>query len=305
MTDIQPLIEYVQQNRRAGVSDEETKSTLLQDDTWSEEEIDSALNHSAAEPTSDLSQNDTKSDIKKTPILIPIVLLTIIIAGFFVVYYLVKSESEVAGVVAEQQDGSIENTTADHTVVDQTVGVDIDAEQLEVTASTTYIDGSKSEEEEDSISGSVAKDAVSVDVSTDLDAGTQDENIAKTPVQADIVGTGAAGSYLVMHDEFTKVKNYADLEAFMMKYGSSEKIAEMEAGREQLDSLPPEFKENIVSMMLQNVPFSQEFTDISEKIDGNNAVLTITTNASVTGTITMVLENGVWKLVESSWSNKL
>ena len=60
MRDIQPLIQYVQQNRNAGVEDEITKNTLIQDGTWSEEEVVSALSHGTTESTLEGSRNDNK-----------------------------------------------------------------------------------------------------------------------------------------------------------------------------------------------------------------------------------------------------
>ncbi len=45
MRDIQPLIEYIQESRKAGLSDDSIQSTILQDGDWTKEEFDSATRH--------------------------------------------------------------------------------------------------------------------------------------------------------------------------------------------------------------------------------------------------------------------
>ena len=85
MRDIQPLIQYVQQKRNAGVPDEETKSVLLQEGAWSEEEVAAALSHDAKESISDLAQSNAKPNFKKVTF-ITLVILLVVVGGAYAAY---------------------------------------------------------------------------------------------------------------------------------------------------------------------------------------------------------------------------
>lgn len=142
MRDIQPLIQYVQQNRSAGVDDEITKNTLMQDGTWSKEEIVSALNHGATETMSELSQNDVKSNPVKVAALVVFMLL-VVMGGVYAVYSLNQPEQESSKIAADETNVGVENTAAGSVVVEQTEEVSEDVIQPEPTTHDTEINNSE------------------------------------------------------------------------------------------------------------------------------------------------------------------
>jgi hypothetical protein len=109
-------------------------------------------------------------------------------------------------------------------------------------------------------------------------------------------------AYLKMKAEFDNIKIYDDLEAFTLKYGSKNQIAELEANREKINALPQSFKDQIVASMKSLSPSSKEITTIEETISGNTATLNVqSTKPGLKGTVTLVLEDNQWKLELESW----
>lgn len=109
-------------------------------------------------------------------------------------------------------------------------------------------------------------------------------------------------SYLIMKAEADSIKSYADLEAYTLKYGSKEQIAKVEANKEKIDT---SFGDQMVAAMKFLSPSSKEITIIQETINGNIATLNVqTTKPGLEGTVTLVLENNIWKLELESWKKK-
>lgn len=110
-------------------------------------------------------------------------------------------------------------------------------------------------------------------------------------------------SYLIMKKEADNIKNYADMEAYTLKYGSKEQTAKLEINKKQIDALPQSFKDQIVA--LAKNPLSSEITIIQETLNGNTATLDVqTTKLGLTGVVTLVLEDGQWKMELESWEQK-
>ncbi len=111
---------------------------------------------------------------------------------------------------------------------------------------------------------------------------------------------GPKESYLKMKAEADNIKSYADFEAYVLKYGSKEQVAQLIANKKQIEALPQAFKDQIVA--LAKGPLSSEITTIQETINGNTATLNVqTTKPGLTGVITLVLEDNLWKLELESW----
>ncbi len=111
---------------------------------------------------------------------------------------------------------------------------------------------------------------------------------------------GPKESYLKMKAEADNIKSYADFEAYVLKYGSKEQVAQLIANKKQIEALPQSFKDQIVA--LAKGPLSSEITTIQETINGNTATLNVqTTKPGLTGVITLVLEDNLWKLELESW----
>jgi hypothetical protein len=111
-------------------------------------------------------------------------------------------------------------------------------------------------------------------------------------------------SYMEMKAEFDKIIDFAGLEAAVLKYGSKNKIEELEKEKNQYETMPDSFKENIVSVLIKNMPKLNEIGEISSAIKGGLATLTISTiDLSKNGTIQMAREDNEWKLESESWTN--
>jgi hypothetical protein len=116
---------------------------------------------------------------------------------------------------------------------------------------------------------------------------------------------GPKESYIEIKAEFDKVADFDNFERVIRKYGSVKRIAEFEKEKKQAEGMSESFKENIVSLVVQqSMPKLSEIGDISAKVEGDIATLSVTTKErDKQGTVIMVLENGVWKLESESWSD--
>jgi hypothetical protein len=109
--------------------------------------------------------------------------------------------------------------------------------------------------------------------------------------------------YLEMRRELDSVQDYAQFEALVQKYGSSKWISKIESGRAQIDALPTQFKDQLVTIA-KNPP-SSEITYIQEVINGGSATLKVSSNKSgFRGTVVMILENEQWKIEKESWAQE-
>ena len=111
-------------------------------------------------------------------------------------------------------------------------------------------------------------------------------------------------AYLIMKAEENNIKSYEDEVAFILKYGSKAQIAKLEANKKQVESLPKSLRDQLAT--IGNGPLVSEITTIQETVNGNTATLNIqTTKRGLTGVITLVLEDGTWKLESESWKQEL
>ncbi len=110
-------------------------------------------------------------------------------------------------------------------------------------------------------------------------------------------------SYQKMKAEADNIKSYTDFEPYILKYGSKEQIAKLEANQKQVNALPQSFKDQVLA--LAKGPSSSEITTIQETINGNVATLNVqTTKPGLKGVVTLVLENNQWKLELESWKQQ-
>ncbi len=107
--------------------------------------------------------------------------------------------------------------------------------------------------------------------------------------------------YLQMKAEFGAVQTYADMEVYIRKYGSQSQVAKLA----EAQNAPASFRESLVGLMKMSIPSAQEITTIQESIDGSTATLNVSsTKPNSVGTVTMVLENGQWKMEKESWTTR-
>lgn len=112
-------------------------------------------------------------------------------------------------------------------------------------------------------------------------------------------------SYMEMKAEFDKVKNFADFEIAILKYGSKNRIKEFEKEKSQYGDMPDSYKENSVSLLVRtNMPKLNEIGEIGSAIKGGVATLNIfTIDLSKTGVAQLTREDKEWKLESESWEN--
>jgi hypothetical protein len=128
------------------------------------------------------------------------------------------------------------------------------------------------------------------------------EKPANEPVQEPAVKSPEE-SYREIKAEFDRAAAFDDFERATLKYGSKNRIREMEKEKEQAEGLPESFKENIVSFVARlSMPKLREISGIEAGIRGNVATLSaITRDSAQSGVIQMVREDNAWKLESESW----
>lgn len=113
----------------------------------------------------------------------------------------------------------------------------------------------------------------------------------------------AKDSYMKMKLESDDIKNWADFEVYVAKYGSKERLADLASKKNQLDSLPGSVKDQLA--LFAKIPPSNEIVNIKESIKGSVATLNVQTiKSTYTGVVTMVFEDGRWKLNLEAWQEK-
>jgi|GEM_PF-6851697 len=110
-------------------------------------------------------------------------------------------------------------------------------------------------------------------------------------------------SYMKMKLESDDIKSWSDFEAYVAKYGSKERLADLASKKSQLDSLPSAVKDQLA--LFAKIPPSNEIVNIKESIKGNVATLNVQTiKSTYSGVVTMMLEDGRWKLSLEAWQDK-
>lgn len=123
-------------------------------------------------------------------------------------------------------------------------------------------------------------------------------------VNNDQPGKGPKDAYMNYKAEFDRCGEYECYENLVMKYGSSDRISEIQERGDEIDSLPPDFKESIFNMMKSASPTSADLGNeqCEEKIEGNKATLIFNLkDGSLKGTIELVREDNEWKIEKESW----
>lgn len=139
---------------------------------------------------------------------------------------------------------------------------------------------------------------------TPIEKQEKPAEVIPQPAPAVIEEKDPKESYMEMKAEFDKIIDFAGLEAAVLKYGSKNRIEELEKEKKQYETMSDSLKENIVSALIKNMPKLNEIGEISSTIKGGVATLAISTiDLSKNGTIQIVLEDNEWKLESESWTN--
>lgn len=111
-------------------------------------------------------------------------------------------------------------------------------------------------------------------------------------------GLGPKAVYMNYKEEFDKAESYSEYAALVRKYGSSDAIEKIDKA-----SVPMSMLNSAFEMMKSVAPTASDFASVDEQITGDTATLSITTkDGESSGTISMVKEDGVWKVQKDSWS---
>lgn len=128
----------------------------------------------------------------------------------------------------------------------------------------------------------------------------------------DYKGPSAEEFFRKMRLGFDATKNFAELEAFNLKYASHKHAEEIIKARTAYGTLSPEILENLFKVAKTNLPASREITSVNGIVTSpitasaatpTTANLKISTSKnSLEGTVILVLENGEWKLDSEAWA---
>ncbi len=128
-----------------------------------------------------------------------------------------------------------------------------------------------------------------------------------TPTEATIKslkGLSPKETYSILKVEEDKLITFDDYLTFFRKNGSKARIAEFEEALKD-DSTSSMLKEFVISIIKTGAK-AKDITNIQETVNGNKATLNVSTNKpKQKGTVTFVLEEGIWKLEKESWEDEL
>lgn len=128
-------------------------------------------------------------------------------------------------------------------------------------------------------------------------------------------------SYLEMKKEFEKAKGLSQLLEVVKQYAVKNRVEEIEKYKEEISKLPNflgqeistttyaalginETSAGIGAILLESAPRLKEMGEITEKISGSTAILSVfatTTSFREEGTIKMAIEDNTWKLDSEKW----
>ena len=133
------------------------------------------------------------------------------------------------------------------------------------------------------------------------ESATNSTKTASSSNNSNLKGLSPKQTFLILKKEEDSLKTSDDYLAFTYKYGDTNSVSTIKSQISQIKLLPSGFVDQIISMINAN-PKSTDITNINEQINGNSATLTVlTNNINQKGTITMKLEDGIWKLNEENW----
>jgi hypothetical protein len=113
--------------------------------------------------------------------------------------------------------------------------------------------------------------------------------------------TGPEAVYLQYKAEFDSAINFTQFMEVMKKYGSAKQVN----NTRQAEGLSDALRENVFNMVKSVAPAASKIANITESIAGDTATLRVTLkDGSQGGNVTLVKENGIWKIDEEAWKSK-
>lgn len=113
-------------------------------------------------------------------------------------------------------------------------------------------------------------------------------------------------SYKEIKTELDLAESFSRYEAAIYKYGSKMKINLFEKEKEQYSGTSEAFKENMVSLVVQQkMPKLRDIdaNNIKTEVNGDTATITVVTrDQRNSGTVKLVKEDDTWKLESESWA---
>lgn len=133
-----------------------------------------------------------------------------------------------------------------------------------------------------------------------------------TPTNAvvkSLKGLSPKETYLTIKAEEEKLVTFDDFLVFSRKYTSKAVLAEFEKSLKEDLSSPTSMeslKELTEAYLKYELVKTKDITNIKETINGDKATLNVLTNKPKDkGTVTFILEEGIWKLEKESWEHEL
>ena len=109
---------------------------------------------------------------------------------------------------------------------------------------------------------------------------------------------GPRETYLLARPEMDGVKTYDDLKGYIFKHGSRKRIGEATV----MDNMAKSYQDTVVSTLFSSAPTSADIKDVSVRMDGDDmALLNIANDKDLKWEVSMVLEDGEWKIDSEFW----
>jgi hypothetical protein len=143
------------------------------------------------------------------------------------------------------------------------------------------------------------------DRTEDVPAVSMEEDEDRAPVsvvddtdEADVVALiGPKEAYLSARPEMDGVKTYDDLKGYIFEHGSRKRIGEATV----MDDMGGSYQDTVVSTLFSSAPTFADINDISVEVDGDTALLKIDNDKDLKWEVSMVLEDGKWKIDSEFW----
>ena len=112
----------------------------------------------------------------------------------------------------------------------------------------------------------------------------------------------AKATFLEMKNDFDKINTFINYEQTIRKYGSKNRITQLEQEKKQYSSLTGSAQDDFVNSLINATAKSKAIEEINEKVIDSTATLNITIEETEEQAIVkMVAEQGQWKLASQIW----
>jgi len=131
---------------------------------------------------------------------------------------------------------------------------------------------------------------------------TATTTVATTTDPGVATSTPPKETYLAYNIDLNSVNTFSDYYALILKYGSAKRTDQIEAEKLLADASADKGVATVAAVR-RDTPALDPLAQLVDVISGNTARLDVTLSDNVSkGTVDMVLENGLWKIDNESWT---